>query len=146
MSVNASAKRRDNQNLVVFRGDALRIRVPVTRLDGDPVDVSGAENIIWMCASEVGGPPVLTKEYTAGGITMGGANEFVVTLLGADTEQLTQTVYWPDYQSATDDRIDRRSIQNSYYHEARVIRSGGAPYTVLSGRLFVRTSLIEENN
>lgn len=146
MGTNSAALRRDNQNLVVFRGDALRIRVPVTDLDGNPVDVSGAENVIWMCSSEVDGAADITKEYVTGDIQIGGTDEFTVTLTGSDTAALTETVYWPDYRSATENQIDRRSIESSYYHEARIIRGDGNPYTVVSGRLFVRSSLIEGNN
>lgn len=145
MSSNESAKRRDNQNIVVWRGDALRIRVPVARLDGAPVDVSGAENIIWSAAKNPSDTPVVTKEYVTGGVQLAGQDEFIVDLDSDDTALFTETVYWPEYSAATSNVIDRRSIDASYYHEARIIRDGGAPYTVISGRLFVRTSLIEDS-
>jgi len=140
---NRQALQRDNRNLVVFRGDSLQVRVSVHDLDGNPVDVSGADNIVFAISESAGEAPLITYEYVAGTVQMGGTNDFSVTLAPADTATLTNTVYWPEYHSATINHIDRRSIDSSYYYEARVI-DGDRVSTVLSGRLFVRASSIEE--
>lgn len=143
MAVNQQALQRDNRNLVVFRGDSLLVRATVSDLDGNPVDVSGADNIILAVSESAGVAPLITYEYVTGTVQMGGSAEFSATLTAADTATLTNTVYWPDYQSATVNQIDRRSIDSSYYYEARVI-TGDRVSTVLSGRLFVRASSIQE--
>ena len=140
---NAAALARDQKNLVVFRGDSLEVTAKVTDLQGDPVDISGADNIIFSVAEKAGSAPVLTYEYVSGDINIGSPDAFIVPIKSSDTSDLTSVVYWPGYQVATMDKIDRRSIEESYYYEARVI-DGDRVSTVLSGRLFVRASSIEE--
>lgn len=140
---NDSALSRDQRNLVVFRGDSLELTAEVRDLQGDPVDISGADNIIFSIAKEAGDEPVVTYEYVAGDIDIGSPDSFIVPIKASDTGDLDDVVYWPDYQSATLDKIDRKSIEASYYYEARII-DGDRVSTVLSGRLFVRASSIEE--
>lgn len=142
MSINRKALKRDTPNVVIFRGDGLRLVVPVSDCSGDPVDITGAQDIQFAVAKTQDDAPIFTK-VLGDGIAKSNPSTFIVTIEGADSALLTETVYWPEYQAATQNKIDSRSIRGSYYYEARVIIDDGTPYTVISGRMFARESLIE---
>lgn len=115
------------QNIRVFRGDALRVWVPVRDPAGNRIDLSGVTDIKWAVATGVDATVAeLQKTYTGGDITLPHAYKLVFLLSGADTAALTDT-----------------GNGTGYYHEARVIRGDGNPYTILTGRLYVRPSLNE---
>lgn len=118
---------RTEQNIRVYQGDALRIRVPIADPDGNRVDLSGAIDVLWAAADAADSTTAyIRKTLTGGDIGFRSAYELTFMLASADTASLSTT-----------------GANGGYYHEARVIRGNGNPYTILSGRLFVLPSLNE---
>jgi len=106
----------------MFAGDAKLVTVSVVDDAGDVVNITGA-SIQWKAAPSVDDEPVIEKStaVSPGGIeiTNGPAGEFVVTLNGNDTEDLS----------------------GLYYHEAEMVLSAAAS-TVLTGQFVVTKTLI----
>jgi len=106
----------------MFAGDVKLITVTVLDDAGDVADITGA-SIQWKAARSVDDEPVIAKStaVSPGGIaiTDGPAGEFVVTLTGPDTEDLS----------------------GLYYHEAEMVLSAAAS-TVLTGQFVVTKTLI----
>lgn len=130
----------DREHVVLYQGDALNIRVPVEDQDGNPVDISSA-TIDYAIASSTDSTPDVSLSVGSG-IAVNNPNQFTIALSGADTALLNGS-YYPELDASLVQRPTRKAIENSYYHECRVTSSSGEPHVVFSGRVFVRTSLIE---
>lgn len=129
--------KRDVQNLIIFRGDDVRLLCTVKDDSGALVDVSGATEIRWALSATAGGTALIEK--TLGfGVAKGAPTQFYIDVGAADTAALAATAYWPELKSAVSQEIDRTSIANSYYHECTVTAADGKKYTVMSGRWFSR--------
>ena len=142
---NTDALQRDAANVVITRGDSFSLEVAVFYPDGTVTGLPGSQGIYWVLAKSVGEAPILIKEL-GDGIELDDEepNVFVVSIDPEDTRELDRLVYWPEFGAATVNTIDKRSIETSYYHEAKIVNADGDVFTVLSGRVFVRESSIPD--
>lgn len=135
--------KRDVANLVVFKGNDLRLVCTVKDDAGLLVDISGASEIRFTISAAAGEAEIIEKTLTGGGIAISTDTVFYIDITDDDTNLLTDTIYWPELRHAVCQRIDKASIANSYYHECTVTTAAGLKYTVMSGRWFSRTSTPE---
>lgn len=108
------------QNFELFRGDDLRVFVPVVDEGGDAVDLTGATSIRWWAANSVNSAPVIQKDLDDMTLT-GSGSTFYFDLSSDETELLSP---------------------RTYYHEAEIISSEGKVYTVMHGSMKVQKDLI----
>lgn len=135
--------KRDVANLVVFKGNDLRLVCTVRDDDGQLVDISGSSEIRFTISAAAGEAAIVEKTLTGGGIAISTNTTFYIDITDDDTNSLTDTTYWPELEHAVCQRIGRASIVNSYYHECTITTAAGLKYTVMSGRWFSRTSTPE---
>jgi hypothetical protein len=111
---------QQRQDIDMFSGDTLRVIVEVRDQSGALMDVSAAQTITWRAAPTPGGTQVISKSTSTANLTKTSGAGFFFDLLPADTA----------------------ALDGRYYHEAQVVTSTGAVYTVMSGALRVRPDLI----
>lgn len=105
-----------SQDLTIFAGDDLRVRVDVRDTFGDLVDVTQATEIRWQAFARIGDPPIITRSLSGGTIIVDGPSVFFFDLFPADTA----------------------ANIGSFQHEADIVNNVGDTYTVLQSRLTVR--------
>lgn len=108
-----------NSDICIFAGDDLRIEVEVKDQYGNQVDITTVTSITWKVANTPTSAPIVTKTFTTD-ISISPLDTFVFNLVPADTT----------------------SLSGRYYHEAEIVTSTGKTYTVLTGYLTVKNSLI----
>jgi hypothetical protein len=107
-----------SQNFEMFSGDTLRVIAEVRDEAGLPVSVAGA-TIQWRLAQSPSSAALVSKS-TADSTVLTTVGGFYFDILPADTA----------------------ALDGRYYHEAQVVTSTGAVYTVMAGYVRVRPDLI----
>lgn len=106
----------------IYQGDTCTIEVTVTdQVTGATVDMDGAA-ITWVLSKSPGGDALLTKSTSAGGITVGGTGNSVITV--------------------TIDAGDTDEFVGGYWHELEVRDSIGQVFTVLQDRVNIKVDTI----
>lgn len=112
------------QNFETFSGNDVVLVVTVEDADagdGSPLNLAGAQEVIWALAKRANATAILTKTLGDGvEITDAAAGEVEVTLTSADLEPL----------------------RGDYYHEMRVTNSAGQKATVMYGDVTLKINLI----
>lgn len=104
---------RTSKHFTMHSGNDRRVLVPVVDQRGDPVDISGAEEITWIISKSAGSSPVVTKTLTGGGVMITNNSTFKFDIVSDDTSGRT----------------------GHYYHEAQVVNSDGKIYTPIHGSI-----------
>lgn len=106
------------------RGDDVLLIVSVYDTDGDQFDISGATEIVFAVADELGGEVRFVKRLTLGQIAIStNLYQFSVTITDSDTSALVK--------------------QHNYY-EARIETSDGLKKTVSAGLFFSQETMIKD--
>lgn len=71
-----------NQNIIIYRGNDAELDIPITDVNGDGYDLSGACNLYYVIEFEPGSGSVLRKT-SGSGITVSGS---VATIVLTDTD------------------------------------------------------------
>lgn len=99
-------------NFCTRQRNDLRLEFIVHDENGDPVDLTDAQEITWQLSRNVGSPVLIEKTLTGASILINTPNSFMLDIL--DTE------------------ID---FSGSHYHEAQIITDLGLEYTAVQGRV-----------
>jgi hypothetical protein len=115
MSVNSTAA--TGQNVVMWAGDELTLRIPILGVDGLPIQLPGAVGFWYL---ESGSKVTLSKDSSSGVAIalVDGTYEMTISLISADT-------------------ADRSGV---YEHRARVIDQNGRLETITVGRFTIQPS------
>lgn len=108
------------QNICMFQGDDLRVIISVYDTLDSPVDITGAQSIIWKLAQSTDDVALITKSLGAG-ITINNPTSFYFDIESYET----QTLF------------------GQYYHEAEIITDQGLKYTGISGHVTIKKTLIK---
>lgn len=143
MSTNSKI-RPDIISLQIIQGDDLRLICQVVDQQDEPVDISGASDIVWRVSDDVGGVEIASASLNAG-IQITDNTGFYIDISSAITAQFNDTTYWPDLRTSLirPEQINKTAIRDSYHHQARITTSSGRSHTVLDGRLFIRPRIME---
>ena len=87
---------------------------------GDPIDVSGSNEITFVLAQSVGGPAVFTKTMTSGAITLATNSQGFIIVTDTETD------------------IARKS----YYYECRITNASAEFQTVAAGAFVIQDTFI----
>lgn len=129
----------DINPITVFYGNGLDLIVEVRDDQGELIDISQATDIVWTLSENVGDAPIVTKNLISG-VTIASNSTFIVSILPSDTK-LARNIYWPALSVANfTGTPNQAQIDQSYYHEATVTTADGDVYSVISGRVFIRSS------
>jgi hypothetical protein len=104
----------------MFSGDTLRVICEVRDETGALMDVSAAQSIQWRLAQSPQSAAIVSKTTADGSLTKTSGAGFYFDILPADTA----------------------ALDGRYYHEAQVVTSTGAVYTVMAGYIRIRPDLI----
>ena len=104
----------------IYSGDSKNLLVTVTDENNNPVNITGAQSIVWALIS--GDKVILRKTLSEGEITIidGLAGMFKITLQSADTVNLA----------------------GQYQHECRLVTADGASGIIFTGTLTVNKAYI----
>src|SRR5579864_596164 len=92
-----------NQDFTTYAGDTINPIFQVLAANGNPIDISTANDVVWTAARTISSAPVITKKKSTGGIvftTTGTDGEFTVKILGTDTATLAG--YYDFWATVTD--------------------------------------------
>ncbi len=106
------------QDFATYAGDAIAPQFTVLDGNGNPIDISTCQDIIFAARRSLADPVVLTKQKSTGGITLiggGTTGQFQALIAAADT----------------------LALSGFYLYQCVVIDGTGAPSTVTVGRMQV---------
>lgn len=104
----------------LIQGDDLRVFLKVRDLDGQLVDLSGAQSIQWSAARTYGQALVITKSVANGNLFVTGLGSIYFDIEAVESQLLT----------------------GSYKQETQIVTSGGLTYTVGQGDLIIKPQII----
>jgi len=134
--------RADIQSIQIVQGDDLRLSSTVEDQGGDPVDISGAQDLRWAVGRN--GETTADAELTLGsGVEITTNDGYYVDISAAISGALSETTYWPELRSAlvVPRQLSKADVRRSYWHQVRLTTSAGKVHTILDGRLFVRPAV-----
>lgn len=99
-------------NFCTRQRNDLQVEFTVHDEEGNPVDLTDAQEITWQLSQNVGSVALIEKTLTGATITVNTPNSFIFDI--ADTE------------------ID---FSGSHYHEAQIVTDQGFEYTAVQGRV-----------
>jgi hypothetical protein len=107
--------------ITMVQGDDLRVFVSIDDMDGNPINMAGAQSIQWGLSSRFGAAPILTKSRADGDIIVTGAGALYFDITAAESGALAV---------------------GQYAQEIQIVTSGGLTYTVGQGSLAIKPQII----
>lgn len=112
------------QTIEVFSGNDVELSVTVTDSDSDgPLDLSGAQELIWALAKSAQATALIEKTLVDG-----------ITITSALDGRLTIQL----------DAADLEPLRGTYYHELRLTNSLGKKSTLMYGEATIQVNLIRD--
>lgn len=111
------------QDFEIFSGNDILLQISVTDADNDddPLDLSGATDLIWALAKNAKATAIITKDILDGvSITDPTEGEVEITVSSSELEPLS----------------------GEYYHELRLTNSAGKKITLMFGTATINVNLI----
>lgn len=113
------------QELELFSGNDAVLRLTVIdNITNLPLDLSGAQEIVWAMGKNVSGQPLITKLLTA--------NDGSVTVVDAATGRVDITI----------NSAEMEPLKGTFYHEVRLTNADNKKVTLVFGAVTIQDNLI----
>lgn len=116
----AKVEKRD-VDLTLQQGRDRRLLVTVKDQSGSLVDITGASDILYEIAEEPGGSPLVSYSLSDANIAVTNDSEYRIDIGASDLSEL----------------------HGIYYHDSKIITSGGKEYSTLLGPIWIQQTVVE---